>query len=120
MNPKFKYGDKVVVGTNDGIIDSVRKVGDNFICTVKFSDQRLIPPTMEYEQRHVSFIESNDEVCPFCHTRWKTTKYLNNVWKDCVPCNKKSEELIDQYNTTKEKDNTNKKEEDDFGFFYGM
>ena len=53
MGSKFKYGDEVVVSGHYGKIKSIRKDGQRYYCTVKFENNYLIPPEMEYDQDYI-------------------------------------------------------------------
>jgi hypothetical protein len=35
-----------------------------------------------------------DKACQYCSTPWKVTKFGNNVWYDCVKCNKTKEQVM--------------------------
>lgn len=137
MSSKFKYGDKVIVNSTHGKISSVRKENNVYVCTVKFDSANLVPPEMDYEERHIKFRVSIEDACPFCQTKWVVVKYNNNVWKDCKPCNGKSEDLIDQFKTIQARAEKERKEkidkqgksdfeksldytDDDFGFLLGI
>jgi ribosomal protein L37AE/L43A len=115
MGSKFKYGDEVIVSGHHGKVKSIRKDGQKYYCTVKFENNYLIPPEMEYDQDYIKLKDSNKNLCPFCKTRWNVTKFNMNVWKDCLKCNKTQEELLKIKQNEKEKDyfslNSSKEEE---------
>lgn len=104
MGSKFKYGDEVVVSGHYGKIKSIRKDGQRYYCTVKFENNYLIPPEMEYDQEYIKLKDSNKNLCPFCKTRWNVTKFNMNVWKDCLKCGKTQEELLKIKQDKKEKE----------------
>ena len=38
--------------------------------------------------------KDSGEKCPVCNTIWTETKFGRQVWKDCKPCGKTSEDLM--------------------------
>jgi hypothetical protein len=94
MAAKFKYGDRVIVGGNKGKVVSVFKTNSNYSCKVRFDNQNLIPPEMEYDESLLVFEQDHSDRCPICNTKWNITKFNHNTWKDCLKCNKKSEDIL--------------------------
>lgn len=97
MAAKFKYGDRVIVGGHKGKVVSVYKVNSNYSCKVRFDNPNLIPPEMEYDERLLQLDQEDQGCCPFCKTPWRITKFNSNTWKDCLKCNKKSEDILAEY-----------------------
>lgn len=59
MNDKFKFGDKVIVGSHTGKIISIRKDGIYKTYRVKFDNRFLIPQEMDYKESELELIESS-------------------------------------------------------------
>tara|TARA_R100000951_G_scaffold101420_1_gene92913 strand:- start:11965 stop:12411 length:447 start_codon:yes stop_codon:yes gene_type:complete len=93
MRSTFKYGDKVLVGKHLGKVVSIRDVDGKYICTVKFDDKNLIPSEMDYEERHLKLEYSPDKHCPICGDEYQVVKFNMHVWKDCLTCKDKKENL---------------------------
>ena len=121
MKSTFKYGDKVMAGysSNHGRIVSIRKDGNEFLCTVKFDNPLLMPSEMEYKEKYLKLLVRSDNNCPLCGEEYKVVKFNMQVWKDCETCKDTSENLVkkdakikyDQMNESKkskESDNTAK------------
>lgn len=97
---KFKYGDIVTVGKNIAKVISVFKKGDATMCRVRFKNKNLMPREMEYLEWQLSF-EKEHPFCPICESSWNITKFNMQEWKDCLKCNKKMEDLIEEYEDSK-------------------
>lgn len=96
MSCKFKFGDRVKVGKHLGEIVSVRKnLNSNYLCKVKFDNKFLIPSEMEYKEEELQFEDGRTVGCPICQTPWHEVKFGQHVWKDCLKCNKKEEDIIE-------------------------
>jgi hypothetical protein len=94
MGPRFKYGDRVKIANHTGKVISIRKKNNKYYCTVLFDKPGLIPPQMEYQERHIKFENSYEEACPACGERWNIARFNMKVWKDCIKCNKTQEQLV--------------------------
>lgn len=111
--PIYKYGDRVKVrsgsGPHIGTVISVRgNVFNGYTCIVKFDNQQLIPPQMEFPE---SWLEDYDDkincwghwvnpkkVCPICRNEWHVMEHpifgKKEIWKDCLKCKKTMEEIM--------------------------
>lgn len=94
MSAKFKYGDRVLAGNHAGTVTSVRQDGGYYVCNVKFDNDQLIPPDMDYNEMYLSFANTDNEICPICKTRWTVSKFNMHVWKDCKKCGLTSEDCV--------------------------
>jgi hypothetical protein len=84
----FKKDDLVVVGSHTGTIISCKKENGKYLHTVRFDNKRLIPPEMDYEEKHIKL-----QKCMVCDEPWHVTRYNTQVWYDCVKCNKTKEQI---------------------------
>ena len=90
---KFKYGDIVLAGENRAKITSVYWKGGKYMYTVRFENKNLIPREMDYPESFLRF-EEDHSFCPICKSKLNITKFNMQVWKDCIKCGKKYEDLI--------------------------
>lgn len=108
MLSKFKYGDRVKAGKNLGKVVSIRRGTVGHFCMVKFDNQRLIPDEMEYKEEELEFEDGRTIGCPICRTPWHEVRFGNNLWKDCLKCNKKEEDIIEMQKSKTKPDFTGK------------
>lgn len=66
-------------------------------------------------------MDNHEDICPICKTPWTRTPRIvtNEFWVHCIPCNKKKEDLIKDYNKSPKSYGGLKYYEDDFGH-YGL
>lgn len=51
------------------------------------------PPPFTSQKRSKKYWVNSEKACPYCETPWTITKFVNQVWYDCKPCNKTKEEI---------------------------
>ena len=63
---------------------------------VQFTNKNLIPPTMWYPYEWLENCSNpEDGKCPVCSTEWLETRVIGkHVWRDCIPCGKKEEDIL--------------------------
>lgn len=93
---KFKYGDTVLVGKNRAKVISIYKERNSYMYRVRFENINLIPREMDYPESFLNF-EEDYPFCPVCKSEWKISKFNMYVWRDCIKCGKKSEDLIEEF-----------------------
>lgn len=96
---KFKIGSSVITkgGEEAVIVDCAEKCKhyDIFSYRVKFLRTDLIPSEMWYPYYWIyENAKPSDSFCPICKTDWTVTTLGKNVWKDCKPCGKKAEDIL--------------------------
>lgn len=97
MSPRFRNGDKVIAQVHKGKIVAVtRDHKGKYTYTVKFNDTKLIPPEMDYPEQYLK-PDGDEEVCPFCKTKWTVSRFNAKTWKDCRKCNKTSEAIAEEW-----------------------
>lgn len=106
--------DRVITkrGRHKGTVTHVWRNGiGGKVCNVKFDDQGLIPPEMDYPEHELELLDTGwdddyyyggsrkksygpiEEYCPECGTKWTVTKFNKIVWKDCKICKKTYEQI---------------------------
>ena len=111
---KFKRNDRVKNsnGRKGKVLDTYRQDGEFMIHVEMDSGFR-----QDYKESDIQFyhkdIENKKRVaddyigdkCPKCSTPWTLTRFGAKQWKDCLPCGKTAEDLLDkntQVDTDKE------------------
>lgn len=109
---KFKRGD--IVETTYGTVGSVMTVNkkdDSFDVRVKctdgsqltFDQSNLKFHNKPLKRKYIKFEDLGDN-CPVCSTKFKITRFGAQEWKDCLPCNKTAEEVVEVVNKKEDKD----------------
>ena len=124
---KFKRGDKVknALGRTAEVISTYKLDGEfmvhvamdsGFRTDYKESDLKFYHKDIE----HIKKIgeEHIGDKCPKCQTPWTNTNFGTRRWKDCLPCGKTAEELLD--NNTKATLDDPDDMEDFFDFMKGF
>lgn len=118
----FKVGEKVdyfghkgtILRTNVPVKDDNNKPG----AIVEWDNRNLCPSQMtvpyntlnleEYDtprlptgknSSNLTEIEMADttKICPICRTEWKETEIVGKLYYDCLPCNRKREDIMEEY-----------------------
>lgn len=106
---EIEVWDDVTVNGHEGFVTHIHRNGNgDRICNVRFKDNNLIPPEMEfpdYRLRHTVQIDKYwgntrrktygpiEKYCPECGSVWHETKFNMHVWKDCKKCKKTFEQI---------------------------
>lgn len=123
MACKFKYGDKVKVGSHTGKIVSIIKDHIHYVCTVKFDNRFLIPPQMDYTESELELIEESKLkerkcTCGIAATYGKIPdqnhKYYCDLQKPVEEVDS-TDDLLAQFEAMLGSDDDD--EDDDFGFY---
>jgi len=98
MKYDYKVGDYVTTyGGEEAKVEEAAekcKLYDEISYRVEFTNKDLCPPTMWYPQHWLKPCDDpKDMKCPKCKTKWTETKLGNHVWRDCIPCGKKEEDI---------------------------
>lgn len=124
MTCKFKYGDRVRIGTHVAKVVSVYKDHRHYMCKVKFENRFLIPQEMEYTEDDLELLEVSklkDRKCT-CGMYATYGNIPEQNHSDYCDLKKTPEEDSDNYNTDSLLEQFelmlgNDDDDDDFGFY---
>ena len=102
---KFKRDDSVAnnYGGKFKVLNTYRIEGKFMIQVESDSGMRTDYKEEDLKFYHADIAEKSyvapehiGEKCPVCSTPWTITKFGTNNWKDCKPCGKTAEDLLDK------------------------
>ena len=104
---KFKRGDKVEnnYGGKFKVLNTFRMNGKFMVQVESDSGMRTDYKEDDLKFYHTDIAEKSyvapeyiGEKCPVCSTPWTITTFGARIWKDCKPCGKTAEKLLDKSN----------------------